>query len=152
MSKNKIIAIGGVLLILILTYFRENLLLEINALVSGVQFDRSSAYWFFDFFKEMGPSILMRWKWGLTVFFSILITLLTIGSLYSWFGAIEMVKFLSKLYLLLFGGITIIALGGFLLNSFHTVYPGLRKILALVQSPIPFFLFYLFFYQKNKNQ
>jgi hypothetical protein len=152
MSKHKVIAILGVVLILTLTYFRENLLLEVNALLNGDQFDRSSAYWFFDFFKEMGQSNLIRWKWGLTASFSIAITVLTIGSLFLWFKSLELIKFISMLYLLLFGLMTVVALVGFLLNAFQSVYPLLRKALGLVQSPIPFFVFYLLSVQKNKNK
>ncbi len=152
LNKLKIISIVGVILILIFTYFRENLLLEINALLSGELFDRSYFYWFFDFFKDMDQPNLVRWKWGVTAFFSLMITLLTIGSLYCWFGAFQMIKFISKLYLLLFGVLTIVAVVGFIFNSFATVYPLLRKVLGLVQSPIPFFGFYLLIYKINNQK
>ena len=152
MSKNKVISMIGVVIILLLTYYRENLLLEINALLNNVQFTRSSSYWFYSFFEKMSISDLVLWKWGLTVFFSIMITVFTLASLYFWFGSIELLKFTSKLYIFLFSVVTVIALIGFLFNSFQSIYFLLRKILGVVQSPIPFFIFFLLNYQKENNK
>ena len=149
MNKYKITTIVGVVCILVLTFFRENFLLEINSLINNVTFHRASFYWFYSFFEGLDQPSLGRWKWGLTIFFSLVITFLTIGSLYTWFRSKELVQFISKLYFALFFFIVLLALLGFLFNSFTTVYPLLRKLLGIVQSPIPFFVFFLLFLNKN---
>jgi hypothetical protein len=143
---NNFLAIFGGFLLLILTFFRENLLLTINALIKSEVYNRAYSYWFSEFFKKVPFEYLKIWKWGLTISFSILMTIITLASLYSWFKSKQHLKFLILLYFGVFIGLFLIGSISFLLNSFDTVYFVLRRVLGVVQSPIPFFGFFILFY------
>tara|TARA_B100000809_G_scaffold214698_1_gene219615 strand:- start:280 stop:762 length:483 start_codon:yes stop_codon:yes gene_type:complete len=142
----------GFIALLLCTYFRENILLEINALIAGDLYDRSYSYWFVTFFKSISVERLVYWKWGVTLFFTILIPVITIVSLYSWFQNKAYRKILVIIYLICFCLLVLIAGIGLLFNCFDSIYFFLRKIIGIVQSPVPFFLFFLVFYQFEKKE
>ena len=144
---NNFLALLGLLLLLFLTFFRENFLLAINATISGVEYDRAYFYWFSDFFKNISIKDLALWKWGLTIFFSIIMSLITLLSLYSWFQSKQLIKLTSLIYLGVFLFVVLLGGIGALLNNFDSVYIILRKILGVVQTPIPFFIFFTLFYK-----
>ena len=148
---NRIGPFFGLLLLLLLTYFRENILLEINANIASETYSVSYYYWFSDFFKKVSPELLVSWKWGVTVVFSLIMSFITILSLYSWFNSIQVLKIISFFYLGIFAFICLSALIGYLGNSFNDIYFILRKTLGVVQSPIPFFSFFALFYSLFKR-
>jgi hypothetical protein len=152
MNHNKKVAFIGLLLLLLLTYFRENLLLAINANLALADFDRSYSYWFSDFFKDMPKGFLMKWKWGLTVFISVLMTVVTAVSLFYWFRSKQILKIVGILYAFVYLVLCLLALVGYVTNSFNEIYFVLRKILGIVQSPIPFFAFFTLFYWSDKKK
>ena len=150
-NLNKVMTILGLFILLLLTYFRENLLLEINARLTSEVFDRSNSYWFLDFFKTIRNEELLKWKWGLTMLFSIVMSFVTIGSLYSWFKSLQLLKIVGIVYLILFSIVCILAIIGYSTNSFNDIYFVLRKILGIVQSPLPFFVLFALFYWDIKK-
>ena len=151
LNLNKKFAFLGLLLLLLLTYFRENFLLEINASLASDVFHRSNSYWLSDFFKNMTNDFLVRWKWGLTVFFSLLMSIVTLLSLYVWFKSISVLKIVGIFYFCLLFVLCLFAIIGYLTHSFNDIYFVLRKIVGVVQSPLPFFAFFTLFYWNFKN-
>jgi len=151
LNLNKGATLLGLLLLLLLTYFRENFLLEINASLASDALDRSQSYWLSGFFKNMTQDILIKWKWGLTMFFSVIMTFVTLLSLYFWYQSVQLLKIVGLLYLILFALVFLIALIGYLTSSFDVIYFILRKILGIVQSPLPFFAFFALFYWNLKE-
>lgn len=141
----------GFIALLFCTYFRENMLLEINALLSVREYDRSYTYWFVNFFKSIPFEQLVYWKWGVTIFFGGLMPFVTILSLYGWFQNIIYNKILVILYLIGFFFAALIGGVGLLFNCFDSIYFIIRRILGIVQSPVPFFLFFLLFYYLEKS-
>ncbi len=152
LKLDKNFAFFGLFLLLLFTYFRENFLLEINATLAAESYNRSYIYWMSDFFRKMTHSELLRWKWGITIVFSVVMTFITVGSIHVWFRSANYLKTTITVYFLAFGLVSLIALIGYLTNFFEQVYPMLRKILGIVQSPLPFFTFFALFYSKNKNK
>lgn len=150
LSYNKTVTFLGLILLLVLTYFRENFLLEINANLAMEEFDRSYSYLMSDFFKKMSPEYLKKWKWGVTIVFTGLMTIVTVLSLYSWFKSFQLLRLLGWFYLVLFMIVILLAFIGFLTNSFDDIYFVLRKFLGVVQSPLPFFTFFALFYWSTK--
>ena len=151
LNQNKIASILGFITLLLLVFFRENLLLEINALLEGKENDRSYAFWFFDFFKEFSDSKLTQWKWVISLSFTICIACLTIFSLHYWFKNIKYTKLILLLYLIIAGLIFIVSLIAYFIDNFNEVYPLLRRVLGMIHSPIPFFIFFLLFLGKKDN-
>jgi hypothetical protein len=146
LDLNKGYTVLGFIALLFCTYFRENILLEINALISVNKYDRSYSYWFVIFFKSIALERLVYWKWGVTLFFSVLMPIITILSLYSWFQNKAYRKILVIIYVICFCLLVIIAGIGFLFNCFDSIYFIIRRIIGIIQSPVPFFLFSLLFY------
>jgi hypothetical protein len=148
---NKWLTVLGVFLLLFLTFFRENILLAINALIAKEEYSKAYFYWFTEYFKGLPYEDLVVWKWIATIFFSVTMSIITVLALFSWFKSVRIVRFVGLIYLgtffflLLTGGL------GFLLNKFDAVYFVLRKILGLVQSPIPFFSFFLLLSYSKKE-
>ena len=141
LQKNKGLTIGGLILLLLLTYFRENFLLEINAALANDVLNRAYSYWLADFFKTLSYSHLIKWKWGITILFSIIMSLITILSLYFWYKSKRLIKLVVYVYLASFLFVCVFGGLGFLFKRFDDVYFVLRKILGVIQSPIPFFVF-----------
>lgn len=153
----KLFSALGASSLLFLTFFRENMLLAINALLGHQTYNRAYHYWFSDFFKALPFSELVKWKWGVTLFFTILMTIITIFSLYAWFNNKFVLKLLITVYGVAFILLLLIAGIGFLMNDFNDVYFILRLIIGIFQSPLPFFVFFVLFYwilksNQNNNQ
>lgn len=151
-KANKIIVtFVGFVLLLLCTYFRENILLEINANLALAENNRSYKYWFSGLFKNMPTDMLVKFKWGVTLLFSIVMPIITIGTLYVWFKSIDVLRISGLFFLVLLIVVFIFAFGGYMFNSFGEVYFVLRKILGVVQSPLPFFALFTLFYWNFKN-
>lgn len=52
-----------------LTLLRENIFLEINAILNGEQVNRANFYLFYDYFSSYSIQNLNLLKWILTIFF-----------------------------------------------------------------------------------
>lgn len=146
MNLSKGFAFIGLVFLLLLTYFRENFLLAINASMALEEYNRSYFYWFSDFFQKMDSERLIFWKWGLTIVFSLVMSMVTIGSLYVWFRSVKMMKISVIIYLVFFSLVCLLMFTGYLADNFNGVYFASRKILGIIQSPLPFFTFFTLFY------
>jgi len=146
LNLNKVATFLGLLLLLFLTYFRENFLLEINASLALDAHNRAYSYWLADFFQLQTQENLIKWKWVITIFFSSLMSIITMISLRFWFESNKFVKMIGLIYLFTFIFIVLLGMLGFLLGSFNDIYFILRKILGFIQSPIPFFTFFVLIY------
>lgn len=149
---NRKFAILGLLILLLCTYFRENFLLAINANLASFEFNRAYSYWCSDFFQKMDTCLLIKWKWGITIFFSLIMSAITILSLFVWFKSKEALKIILFSYVIFFFLVCFLSIIGFFTNTFNDLYFVLRKILGIVQSPFPFFIFFILFYWSNKNK
>jgi hypothetical protein len=149
---NKWTSIFSILLLLFCTYFRENLLLEINAYIKDLEYSRAYSFWFSSYFSDLSKAKLYQLKWITTIFFSVLMSLLTIFSLHSWFLNKQFTQLLIFIYTILAGVILIISIIAFIVGEFSDVYFVLRKALGIVQSPIPCFAFFALFYYTKKSK
>lgn len=148
------LSIACLLLLLLLTFFRENLLLAINANIAGENYHRAFNYWFSEFFRNQNLENLLFWKWMLTISFASIMSLVTILGLHFWFHIKKhtlLVVWIYFIYACLIGTISFIA---YLFSGFNVIYPYIRMMLGAVLSPVPFFsffaIFYFFQHQKEK--
>jgi len=146
LKRNKLLTIFGFLLLIVCTYFRENILLQINASLEGEVFHRSYIYLFADFFNNLSQTELTIWKWGVTIVVSSIMSAITIVSLHQWFQSYKLAKLTSYIYGITLIFVVLLAFISYLFGCFYDVYFILRLILGLVQSPIPFFAFFTLFY------
>jgi hypothetical protein len=146
---NKGLAIAGFLLLLLCTYFREILLIDINALIAakGMLTNNNESL-----FNDFLIPELTKWKWIVSIFFTVTISLLTIFSLYNWFKDLDYTNFMIKLYLIVASVVGFVSLIAFLMNSFNAVSPFLRRIFGVIHSPIPLFIFFLLYLAKTKDK
>ena len=150
--KNKKLAVVSFLFLLGLVFFRENLLLTINAKLAKKDYDRSYSYWFTEFFQNLSVDDLNKWKWIVSLSFTIAIILLTIFTLHTWYGDKKKTTLVLKLFSLIIIIMGLIGLGGMLTVGFEEVYPLLRRVIGVFHSPIPLFIliFTLLYVRKRK--
>ena len=148
-SSNKIVSILGVMLLLVAVYFRENILLQINALLANDTYNYSLAFSFSNVIKELPVQELPKWKWIISLSFTFFIAIVTIFSLHTWFRNTTYTKLMLMIYLVVFGVIFLIGVGGHLFNQFDAIYPLLRRIIGIVHSPIPFIFLFILFYKQS---
>lgn len=75
-------------------------------------------------------------KWVLTILFSILYLLTTCSFLYILFRNPKYIWIAVFSYLLLFAIALLSAVAGYFFSSFESVYPFIRNVLGVAQSPI----------------
>ena len=151
LNLNKGFAIFGFIGLMIFVYFRENLLLEINAVLAQKEVNTAYAFWFADFFIGLPKEQLIKWKWIVSISFTFSIAVLTIFSLHNWFRDVMYTKRIVNLYLFLTVFLILMGLVSYLLNSFNDIYPFLRRVFGVIHSPIPFFMLFLLIYWKKKQ-
>lgn len=150
--KDKIGFIVLVFIIVLLTIIRENIFLEINALLNKETYNKAYFYWFSSEFKEFSDQRLYQLKWALTILFSLAISVLSILGIRVWFRSKEYTKLVIQIYLLIFTITFLVVFMVFTFESLKSYYFVSRKLIGFLQSPLPFFLFFaLFFYQKKKR-
>ena len=144
---NKGIAIILFLLLLLCTYYREVLLVDINFLIEGNHLEKNTE----SVFNDFSILELTKWKWIVSIFFTVSISLLTIFILHIWFKDIDYTKFIVKIYFFVAIVVFLVSLSAYLLNSFIHIYPYMRRVLGIIHSPIPFFVFFLLNLAKKKE-
>ena len=123
------------LLLAILSYYREVIFMSINAVLAGnsVFYAKTTQV---DFFFNKSPATLLKYKYVMTVGFTLLFALVTSLGLRSSFKA--KVPFL--LALLTYGLCSVVAavvlLYSFFTNSFESVYSFLRLIIEYLHNPL----------------
>lgn len=144
----------GLLLLFIffVGYIREAIFLVINSVYREIPFPYNPAYIEPpEFLYQWSESTLLYLKWGLTLFFSLIFSALTLWLIHYYFKIKKYNKFTLLIYgtLILFAAI--VSIVGILINSFDSVYTLSRFIIGLVQSPlISLVLFVLFYFISNQ--
>ena len=123
-----------------------------HANIALEEFDRSYYYWFSNFISEIELDQLVYWKWAITLVFSVIIIIFTLSAQYLWFKSMENIKLMIKFYLLLLFIACLLSLSILFIDDYSNIYSLLRKIIGLIQSPLPCFLFFAFFYWDVKNK
>ncbi len=136
----KIIVILFALTIMGLSILRENLFLELNAILSGENVNRANFYLFYDFLVSYSKEQLFQLKIVLTLSFILIITVLNYLVVLFWFcnrffNKVAIISQLILIMILLLG-----VLVSKILGVYTDVYFVFRKITGLLQSPIPLFI------------
>lgn len=141
--------VGG---ILFFTFLRENIFLEINSILKGDGLNKAYFYWFYDFFKSKSE-YLIQIKWGLTFFFILSISLFTVTSLFLMYGK-KIGIFITKIFIAYFLLIIIFYLILKLTKTYEDGYFIARKLIGIVQTPLPYFILssVIYLYQKEKTK
>jgi len=144
----------GLLLLFIffVGYIREAVFLVINSVYKDQKFPYNYAYITPpDFLYQWNETTLLYLKWGLTLFFSLTFTGLTLGLIHYYFKIKKYDKFTLLIYGILILFAAIVSIIGIIINSFDSVYTLSRFIIGLVQSPlISLVLFVLFYFISNQ--
>lgn len=150
LNKNKQFSIFFVICILGLTFIRENLFLEINAILSNAQINRANFYLFFDCFATIPHPKLELLKWVLTFFFILAIDGLSLLVVHLWFYNKNYNKLFRLVFLIILAGLMISVAITMLLGKFLNYYFIFRKVIGFLQSPLPLFIFFsLYLYLEN---
>lgn len=135
--KKKLIISALALLTILVGFFRDHIFVSINASI------------------EAGRDVegkLAILKWVLTGSFCILYLGLTAAFLKVLFGNQEYLLIAVFCYVFLFVVASVAGLAGFLFSSFESVYPFIRTVLGMAQSPVVFmFLIPAFYLISRKN-
>jgi len=147
---SKITAFVLGVLILILTLLRENLFLEINAIMDGYIYNKAYFYFLNEKMSSLTYSQLGKLKWSLTIAFILVISGITLLIIQLWFKNKRWNRITWLFYLVFYGLTGLITLLLWLTGTFSTYYFILRKMIGFLQSPLPlFFFFTLYLYLIN---
>lgn len=150
--KVKIAFVVIAFIIVLLTIIRENIFLEINALLNKETYNKAYFYWFNSEFKELSSQNLYRLKWGLTILFSLTISVLSILGIKIWFRNREYTWLVIQIYLFIILALAFISAIVFIVEPLKSYYFVARKLIGFLQSPILLFLFFgLFYYIKTSK-
>ena len=139
----------GLLLLFIffVGYVREAIFLVINSVYKDQGFPYNSAYITPpDFLYQWNETTLLYLKWGLTLFFSLTFTGLTLWLIHYYYQNKKFNLFTLVIYgsLILFA--STVSIVGVLINNFDSVYTLSRFIVGLVQSPLISLVLFVLFY------
>ncbi len=149
--KKKIIT--GILLIIAFSigYIRETSFLIINNVLSGYELPNTPSYLQPpSYLYEMNTSNLISLKWGLTFFFSLVFTVLTLLIIHVYFKTKSYNRITIAIYSILFFVAFLIALIGIILGQLNSLYTISRFIAGLLQYPLLSLIIFTFFYFFNR--
>lgn len=149
--KKNTLALALLFLIVGLTFLRENLFLEINAILNHQEYNNAYFYFLYDFFKGLKAIELLFLKWGLTILFILLISFLTILIIHNWFKQQVFTKATIVIYLFIYLGLLLLVLFSKWLGFYENIFIFFRKIIGLLTSPIPLFFLFSVLYYKQKS-
>lgn len=150
--KKSIKKIGAVLLgfiLLLLTLLRENVFLEINAVLNQTGYNKAYFYLLDPLISNLSIAQLVLLKWVLTIGFILLISSLTVLVVKWWFNQTNYTSTTIKIILLLFIVSSVITFVLWLLGLFNHYYVVLRKMVGFLSSPLPLFLFFVMYLYLN---
>jgi hypothetical protein len=138
----KILALflGG--FIMILSFLRENIFLEINAILNGYAYSKAYFYFLNEKLSSLTPTQLMTLKWLLTILFILVISGLTLLTIQLWFKNKEFNRISMIVYSFAFGVVVLTTLFLWLTGNYTSYYFVIRKMIGFLHSPIPLFLFF----------
>jgi len=139
------------LLTLLASILRENLAVEVNALIDGKDYNVANFYFFDNILKQFTIKQLGVLKWLLLAVFYVVFFLLSVITIEIAFYN----QHYTKATLVLYGLVLIILLLtstiGWLFHVFDGVYFFLRKIIGFIFTPIPVFILLLLFLSMKKE-
>ena len=125
------------MLLFISSYYREVLFRSINAIIDGDAFFYAKTMEL-PLFQDWTVSELVRFKYVLTIGFSVVFMLFSLVGLKTTFKARTPLYIAIAIYLILILLSIVIGIVGFSFINFETVYPYLRKIIGFIHSPLLF--------------
>jgi len=135
---------------LLLAFIRENVFLEINAILDGHEFNIAYFYFFNESLTQLSMSQLIGLKWILTASFIMAVAICTLFTIWFWFNSKKYIKILMCFYAALLGLIVVLYFSFWMLNIYNEGYYILRKLIGLAHSPIPLFLSFALFLYMDK--
>ena len=144
--QQKILLSFWFLLLLSISYVRENLAIEINAIIDGYDYNRASFYWFQQWLGTLNFQQLTMVKWGLVGVFYPIFTLLATFIIHFSFHQKKYTFTTLNFYSIILLVLILVTAVAYPLGYFDAVYFFLRKLLGFVFSPLPVFMLWLVFY------
>jgi len=130
-----------------LTLIRENLFLEINAILNGENINRANFYLFYNYFDSFSLEKLSLLKWVFSIIFIVVIAGTSFFALHLWFEKKQYNKITGWVYLVVIAILLLLVVVTKLTGVFNDTYVILRKMIGFLQSPLPLFiLFSMYFY------
>lgn len=147
MVKNRL-AMLLILVVLIASYWREVVFLQLNALIDNEDWNYSNTA-AFDIFRQQPKKTLLQLKWLLTSIFSFLIG----GSTFLVIKLMTFNNWIKRMINVIFAMLTILVgiLGSLYLftTKKELFYPPLRMIMGLFQTPLLLIIFGIIIYAIN---
>ena len=134
-----------------LTLLRENIFLEINAILNGEQVNRANFYLFYDYFSSYSVQNLHLLKWIITIFFIIIMGGTTILALHLWYNEKYFNKITIWFYLIVIGVLFLLVVVTKTIGVFNAVYSLLRSTIGFLQSPLPLFILFSMYFYLDKS-
>ncbi len=150
--QRNIICFALFLMVCFLMLLRENIFLEINAILNQDEYNKAYFYFFENVFQKMSHHQLILWKWVLTVGFIVAVSGITLVVIYLWFRDVNFLKTSLWVYGFLFIVLVILFSIFKLTNTFEQNYFILRKLIGVMHSPLLLFIFFTLFYYLEKKQ
>lgn len=139
MVKRRIYFFTFLLLLSILSYFREVFFLSINSIISGeTEFYAKTQK--INFLMHFSVTELIKIKYLMTISFSLVFISITILGLKLSFQSTFIYKSASLLYGLIILIASLLILLSLIGDSFETIYPILRKLIGIIHNPLLFLL------------
>jgi hypothetical protein len=140
-----------IMLTLVASILRENLALEINAIIEGRDYNVANFYFFENTLKQYTIAQLSWLKWMLVVVFYAVFLFLSLITIKVAFSSQHYTKATLVLYGVVVLGLVLISIIGWLFNAFDEVYFFLRKIIGFIFTPVPVFILFLLFLTMKKE-
>ncbi len=151
---DRILAVFMGVLVCFLTLLRENIFLEINAIIDGYDYNRAYFYFLNSEIKNLSLTQLFLLKWGLTIGFILLISALSLLSINWWFKNKAYNRITLFVYFVFFAVTIVLTAFLWLTNNYANYYFVIRRLIGFLQSPLPLFLFvsmYLYLINTSKD-
>lgn len=147
----KTIAVISILLVIGLTFLRENVFVEINAIIAGHDYNKAYFHVFDETISSLSLKEIQQLKWGLTIIFILIISMLTVISIYFWFKVKNYTVLTLKAYAVVLSGVVLLTLILWFLGAFTSYYFVVRKMIGFLQTPLPLFLLFSVFTYTNRK-
>lgn len=130
---------------------RENLFIEINKILSNDVFKVNSDFSLFIYLSKLNISALQKLKWVFTIIFIGIELLLSFFLIKRILNDKEKLIFICKLFSFLILSLIIVSIVLILFFDKNIAYTFTRKVVGIVQSPIPFIFILSMYLYLEKN-
>ncbi|MBQ21001.1 MAG: hypothetical protein CMD31_09625 [Flavobacteriales bacterium] len=150
-QSKKIIAIILTLILMGLTLIRENLFLEINAILSGENINRANFYLFYEYFASFSIEKLSLLKWILSIAFIAIMITTSYVALHFWYEKKQYNKITGWFYSVVIVVLLLLVVVTKVTGVFDDAYVLLRKMIGFLQSPLPLFILFSIYFYLSKS-